>query len=118
MTDSLRRLVDAFKPGERVFVPAMAGESALLAEELRADPERARGIHFAGVQFPGIDSIDYLGLHSEARLSAFFMSPAVRRGLQTGRAVLHAEDYAGMARLLRNGPAFDLAVEVGGDADS
>lgn len=110
MSQALRQLSDAFKPGERVFVHAMSGESALLAEELKAEPERARGVHFVGVQFPGIDSTDYLAAHAESRLTAFFMSPAVRSGLQQGRAELHGVDYAGIAHTLRHGPRADVAV--------
>ena len=72
----MSRLVDSLAPGTRVFVPTLANESALLAEELAADPERARGVDFCGVQFPGIDRIDYLGVHPEARQTAFFMTPA------------------------------------------
>lgn len=110
MPPSLRRLVDALRPGERVFVPGIAAESALLAEELRDDPERACNVDFMGVQFPGIDTLDYLALHPEARLTAFFMSPAVRRGVLTGRASLMAEDYVGIAQFLQHGPAVDLAI--------
>lgn len=110
MTKPLHRLVDALRAGERVFVPAIAGESALLAEELQADPERARDVHFVGVQFPGIDTLDYLSVHPAARLSACFMSPAVRRGLIEGRAELLAEDYAGIAHHLQHGLAPDLAI--------
>jgi len=107
---TLKRLVDAFMPGMKVFVPAMAGESALLGQELQADPERARDVEFTGVQFPGIDSIDYLGLHPQARLSTFFMSPSVRQGMAAGRAQLYPLDYTGIAHRLRHGPAFDVAV--------
>ncbi|HSV71955.1 MAG TPA: acetyl-CoA hydrolase/transferase C-terminal domain-containing protein [Methylibium sp.] len=110
MNATFKRLVDALRPGERVFVSAIAGQSALLVEELQADPERARGVHFTGVQFPGIDTLDYLAVHREARLTAYFMSPAVRRGLAEGRAELLAEDYAGIARHLQQGPAPDLAI--------
>ena len=63
----MKRLVDALAPGQRVWVPTLSNESALLADELRADPGRAQGITFAGVQFPGIDRMDYLALHPEAR---------------------------------------------------
>jgi acyl-CoA hydrolase len=110
MSTALRRLSDALCPGERVFVPTIAGESALLSEELSADPERARNVHFVGVQFPGIDTVDYLGVHPDARLTAFFMSPAVRRGLASGRAALLAEDYGGIGHFLQHGEALDLAV--------
>ncbi len=104
------RLVDALAPGTRVFVPTLANESALLAEELAADPERARGVTFSGVQFPGIDRADYLGVHPEARQTAFFMSPPVRRGLGEGRAELLPLDYLGIARHLAASDPFDVAI--------
>ena len=83
-----RRLTDALAPGQRVWVPALSNESALLAAELQADPARAAGITFAGVRFPGIDRTDYLALHPQARETGWFMSPALRRGLAEGRADL------------------------------
>lgn len=106
----MTRLVDALTPGLRVWVPTLSNESALLADELQADPERARGVTFAGVQFPGIDRIDYLALHPQARLLGGFMSPALRRGLAEGRAELPAQDYLGLLRHLREAPAFDVAI--------
>jgi acyl-CoA hydrolase len=110
MSIPMLRLTDAIKPGQRVFVPTMSTESALLAEDLHADPERARDVQFMGVQFPGIDSIDYLGLHPQSRLTAYFMSPAVRRGLQQGRATLQGLDYLGIAHTLRQGQPVDVAI--------
>lgn len=107
MTD---RLVHALRPGLRVWVPTLSNESALLAEQLRADPERARGVTFAGVQFPGIDRTDYLALDPEARQIGWFMSPALRRGLAEGRAELRAQDYLGIARELREGEPYDVAI--------
>lgn len=104
------QLTDAIQPGQRVFVSTMSTESALLAEELRADPERARNVQFMGVQFPGIDSTDYLGMHSQSRLTAYFMSPAVRLGMQQGRATLQGLDYLGIAHTLQQGPPVDVAI--------
>ena len=105
-----RRLVDALAPGLRVWVPTLANESALLADELRADPERARGVTFAGVQFPGIDRTDYLAFHPEARQVGWFMTPGLRRGLAQGRAELSVQDYLGIARELRDAEPFDVAI--------
>lgn len=104
------RLVDALRPGMRVFVSTMSGESALLRSALQADPDRARGVTFCGVQFPGIDRSDYLALHPQARVEAHFMSPSVRAGRAEGRADLLALDYPGIARHLLDGPAHDLAI--------
>ena len=110
MAVALRRLIDVLRPGERVFAPGIAGESALLAEELRADPERAGDVHFISVQFPGIDTLDYLDVHPRARLTAFFMSPSVRRELASGRAALMGGEYASITHILSHGSAVDLAI--------
>lgn len=85
-------------PGARVFVPTLSGESALWAEALAADTERAAGVTFCGVQFPGIDRMDYPALHPQARVEAHFMSPALRAGQAAGRIDLLALDYLGIAR--------------------
>lgn len=105
-----RSLVDALAPGRRVWVPTLSNESTLLAETLRADPDRARGVTFTGVQFPGIDRTDYLAVHPEARLHGWFMSPALRRGLSDGRGEVKPLDYLGIARELRDGDRFDVAI--------
>lgn len=106
----MKRLIDALQPGQRVFAPSISAESALLHDELRADPERARGVTFCGVQFPGIDRIDYLALHPEARQVAYFMSPAIRAGLAQGRAELLSLDYLAVVRHLQDEPPVDLAI--------
>jgi len=106
----MQRLSDALFPGARVWVSALSGESSQLADELRADPECARDVNFMGVQFPGIDTIDYLAVHPGARQTSFFMSPSVRRGLSQGRAELFGLDYVGIAHHLRNSEPVDVAI--------
>ncbi|MDM0015130.1 acetyl-CoA hydrolase/transferase C-terminal domain-containing protein [Variovorax sp. J22P168] len=106
----MSRLIETLQPGMRVFVPTLSTESSLLLDELRADPDRARGVVFTGVQFPGIDRADYLALHPEARQAAFFMTRSVRAGLDNGRADLLSLDYLGIARHLRQAASMDLAV--------
>ena len=106
----MKRLVDALQPGARAFVSTLSTESALLQDELRADPERARGVTFIGVQFPGIDRADYLAVHAEARQTAYFMSSAVRAGLAQGRAELLSLDYPGIVRHLRETAPVDVAI--------
>ncbi|MBI5717698.1 MAG: acetyl-CoA hydrolase [Burkholderiales bacterium] len=106
----MKQLTELLAPGQRVFVSTMSGESALLAEELAADPERAREVTFCGGMFPGIDRTDYLTLHPAARVEAFFMSPGLRRGIAEGRAHLLALDYRGLARHLLEGPPPHLAI--------
>lgn len=106
----MKRLVDALAPDTRVWVPTLSNESTVLGDELQADPARAAGVCFAGVAFPGIDRIDYLALHPQARQLGWFMSPSLRRGLADGRAELRAQDYVGIARELRHGEPFDVAI--------
>ena len=106
----MKRLIDALAPGARVFVPTLSTESTLLLDELRADPERARGVIFTGVQFPGIDRADYLALHPEARQTVYFMSPSVRVGIATGRAELLSLDCPAIVRQLRDAAPVDVAI--------
>jgi len=106
----MTRLTDPLAAGQRVFVSTMSGESALLAEELAAEPGRARDVTFCGGMFPGIDRTDYLALHPAARLEAYFMSPSLRRGMAEGRARLLALDYRGLARHLLESPPPDVAI--------
>lgn len=105
----VKRLTAPLYPTSRVFVATLGNESALWLAELREDPERARGVRFVGIQFPGIDTADYLGVHPEATLTAYFMSPTVRAGIIAGRAELLALDYPGIARHLRDQPPVDVA---------
>lgn len=106
----LRRLSDALEPGARVWVSSLTAEPLLLQEELLQDPQRASGVTFMGVQYPGIDAIDYLALHSNARQVGFFMTPALRRGLAERRAELLPLDYLAIARLLQDAAPPDLAI--------
>jgi acyl-CoA hydrolase len=93
-----------------VFVPGVSGESLTFYEELRRDPERARGLTFVGVHFPGINRTDYLALHPLVRQRAYFMSTAVRNGLLTGRVDLMPFDYPGIVRDLEQAVSIDVAV--------
>ncbi len=102
-----QKLLAGLQPGHRVFVQGLGAESALLREALLADPERAAGVTFTGALFPGIDSIDYLALHPQARLQSYFMSPALRAGQRAGRADLLNLDYLGITRYLRDHPPMD-----------
>jgi acyl-CoA hydrolase len=106
----MTRLIEALAPGLRVFAPGIANESAVLAQELGEEPERAKGVAFCALQFPGIDRLDYLAVHPEARVESCFMTPALRRGLADGRATLLALDYLAMARYLSQGERFDVAI--------
>jgi len=98
------------RPGMHVYVPGMSGESLAFYEALCSAPERAAGVTFLGVHFPGINRTDYAALHPAARQRAYFMSPAVRRGLAEGRVDLMPLDYPGIVRDLEQHAGVDVAV--------
>jgi acyl-CoA hydrolase len=98
------------RPGQMVYVPGVSGESLPFYEALRNDAGHARDITFVGVHFPGINRSDYLALHPSARQRAYFMSPAVRAALPSGRVDLMPFDYPGIVRDLEEGLSVDVAL--------
>jgi len=103
-------VVAALRPGMRVFVPGVSGESLAFAAALRAHPDACAGVQFVGVHFPGINHTDYLGLHPDARQRAYFMAPSLRAGLVDGRAELVPLDYPGIFRDLSEQDDIDLLI--------
>ncbi len=102
--------LDMLRPGTTVFVPGVSGESLAFFEELARHPDRADGLTFVGVHFPGINRCDYLSLHPNVRQRAYFMSQALREGLSTGRVDLLPLDYPGIVRDLERMRPPDVAV--------
>ncbi|EPZ16229.1 hypothetical protein M622_13455 [Thauera terpenica 58Eu] len=92
---SVEELVASFEPGMTVFLGGVSGESLAVRDALRAMPEKAAGVRFVGVFFPGINDGAYVSLHPQARQRAYFMSPAFRPGFQSGRVELLPADYLG-----------------------
>lgn len=88
-------LVESLAPGMTVFVGGVSGESLAFRDALRAAPERARGVRFVGVLFPGINDGSYVGLHPQARQRAYFMLPEFRPDFLEGRVELLPTDYLG-----------------------
>jgi acyl-CoA hydrolase len=103
-------LLDELKPGMTVYVPGMSGESTAFYDALKDDPGRADGIYFVGVLFPGINRSDFTTLSSTTRQRAYFMTPALRTGVQDGRVDLLPLDYAGIYSDLQGLPNVDLAI--------
>jgi acyl-CoA hydrolase len=107
------RLEDVFrdwKPGTTVFLPGVSGESLVLYEALKRNPEHADGVRFVSTAFPGINRSDYLGLHPRARQRAYFMLPGLRAAFGDGRAELVPLDYPGIYRDLSALEALDVAL--------
>jgi acyl-CoA hydrolase len=107
---SLSHVASQLRPGMTAFIPGMSGESLAFYGELLRDPQRAAGVTFAGVHFPGINKTDYLGLHPTCRQRAYFMSPAIRGEVGAGRVDLMPLDYPGIVRDLERNVAVDIVV--------
>lgn len=73
------------QPGMRVFVPGASNEPQGLLEAIQARPECAAGVTFVQFPLPGMNRVDFPGLHHEARMESFFLSPALRRSFDVGR---------------------------------
>jgi acyl-CoA hydrolase len=97
------------RPAMGVYIPGVSGESTLIAQALRARPEAAAGVRFVGVWLPGINSIDYAGLHADARATAFFVCPALAASFAAGRIDYHPLSYSQIFAYLRNECPIDLA---------
>lgn len=109
LCQSMEALVASFEPGMTVFLGGVAGESLALRDALRAMPEKAAGVRFVGVFFPGINEGAYVSLHPQARQRAYFMSPAFRPDFLAGRVELLPIDYVGVWHDLARLP-IDLAI--------
>jgi acyl-CoA hydrolase len=107
---SLAAVVDLLEPGMTVYVPGVSGESLAFYEALKAAPERAAGVRFTGVHFPGINSTDYLNLHPGARQRAYFMQSHFRREGCARRVDLLPIDYRGVWYDLAHDVEIDLAL--------
>jgi acyl-CoA hydrolase len=97
------------RPGMTVFAPGVGGESAAVVEALSQAPEACAGVHFAGVWLPGINRVDYAGLHEDARATAFFVGRELHRSFAAGRIALMPLSYFEIYRYLRDVLPIDLA---------
>lgn len=107
---NLAAVVDLLRPGMTVYVPGVSGESLAFYEALREAPERAEGVRFVGVHFPGINHSDYLNLHPKANQRAYFMQPHFRGKARAERVELLPIDYRGVWYDLSNDVDIDLAL--------
>lgn len=107
---SLAEVVALLKPGMTVYVPGVSGESLAFYEALKANPERAAGVRFTGVHFPGINTTDYINLHPTTRQRAYFMQPHFRGEAASGKVELLPVDYRGAWVDLASEIEIDLAL--------
>ena len=109
-TINIAAVVDLLRPGMTVYVPGVSGESLAFYEALKAAPERAEGVRFIGVHFPGINTTDYLNLHPTTRQRAYFMQAHFRGSKRAQRVDLLPIDYRGVWYDLANEVEIDIAL--------
>lgn len=87
-------------PGGRVYVAGCTGQPTALFDAFRNQPDRAAGLTFHGIWIPGVNRIDWAGLHGDARGEASFASPDWADSARAGRHRVVPETYsASWARL-------------------
>ena len=81
---SVEAVPGLLRPGMKVYIAGLAGESNLFAETLAKSPESCAGIRFVGVWLPGFNRTDYAALHPDARATAFFVGSELRNSFAAG----------------------------------
>jgi len=119
MTNAIgRQLVDFIVPGSRIFVPGATGEPEGLLAQMALVPELSAGTTY--VQFPigGLNTTNFSAWHRDARVEAFFMSPALRSGFAEGRVDFLPMHMRRVYDHIGNGPMFDVVlVQAARDAE-
>jgi acyl-CoA hydrolase len=108
-TLSAARLPGLLRPGLNVYAPGVTGESALIVEALRSQPEASAGVRYVGVWLPGINRVDYAGLHADARSTAFFVYPDLHASFAAGRVDFLPLSYSAAYAYLRDRAPVDVA---------
>ncbi len=102
-------VLQALRPGARVFVQGAVGEPLAFARMLAADPDQAAGVEFVQPGIPGINRFDYAGVHQNARLTTFMTPPGLSDPQSARRIRILPLSYGGAAAYLRR-QRFDVAV--------
>ncbi len=113
------QFLDLLRPGLKVFIQGCTAEPPTLVEALRGAPEASRGVEYLGVPLPGYNRLDPAGLHPEARMTTFFMTPELRRSKAADRIRFIPLHYSGIYRYLRGMPDLDMMLvqAAAGDRD-
>ena len=103
-------LASLLRPGMHVYAPGLSGESTILVDGLKAGAECCAGVSFIGVWIPGMNRVDYAGLHPQARATAFFATPETRESRSAGKVDHLPVSYFAAYGHLRDRAPVDLAL--------
>lgn len=77
----------------RLYVGGCSGEPTAAFAAFQAAPELAAGVTFLGIWIPGVNALDWAGLHPDARAETIFLSPALRESFEAGQTKLRPLPY-------------------------
>lgn len=104
-------LIDAFAdwrcragPDPRFYVAGCSGEPRALHAALQERPELAAGVTFLGIWIPGVNRLDWAGLHPGARAETIFLSPDWQESFSRGRMRFLPLNYVQAWRWLTETP--------------
>jgi len=103
-------LASLLRPGMHVYAPGLSGEPTILVDGLKAGAECCAGVSFIGVWIPGMNRVDYAGLHPQARATAFFATPETRESRSAGKVDHLPVSYFAAYGHLRDRAPVDLAL--------
>ncbi|MEO5640617.1 MAG: acetyl-CoA hydrolase/transferase C-terminal domain-containing protein [Sphingomicrobium sp.] len=106
----MQRLLEAFRPGEMIYLPGATGEIVALGAALGADPGRLAGSHIVSCLVPGINRTDLAALDERAQLTTFLLPPELRPSFIAGRVRVLPLGYRAIARWLGEQARLDTAI--------
>lgn len=107
---SIDAMADAFRPGERLYLPGSAGEPLALMTALAARPERSRGLRILSSAVPGINRLVLDELDRSTEVTGLFMQPGLRAAQRDGRFRHLPLSFAGFVDHVRERVTVDTCV--------
>ena len=82
--EALRWLRREIPGAARIYMPGCSAEATPIVDAFQAEPTLAENLTFLGIWIPGINKVDYAGLHPTARSEQIFITPASRDSYVAG----------------------------------
>lgn len=105
----VKSIADMLPHGGRVLWHAAQSECRPLLDAFRANPEAIKGLTFAGLFIPGVNTTDLTEYAADIRMESIFIGPAHRKAFAAGRMDLLPMHYSNYPDYCEHNPA-DLAI--------
>ncbi|GAC1345149.1 MAG: acetyl-CoA hydrolase/transferase C-terminal domain-containing protein [Acetobacteraceae bacterium] len=107
---SVETMAEAFRPGERLYLPGSAGEPSALITALVTRPALSRGLRITSSAVPGINPSPIDRLDPSAEVTGLFMQPALRQAQLEARFHTLPLSFAGFVAHVRERLVIDTCV--------